>query len=329
MCGIVGFVSKGDKQINADALINFAYENKHRGEKDGVGIIDVENKKNFKTLLTLEEMKDLKLSDDRDKIKNKKSYEKTLESFKKYSERKSNFVILHHRKASVGNIKIRNTHPFKITESIYYIHNGTLYESEVLKKFIESNGDFKFKSCTDSEVLSWCCEKRLGDKKSIKKIYDYLSDVFYCWGVLIRVNTAKKSMLVFKDSVRDLYVCENEDGLFLISEPVEGVEKYDKISKLMYGNFSITENGILKIGKGEIKDVTDKIKKFYSHTINDIRCDCCENGKEKTIKVKYETKFKNMRCTWDYCVNCFINDLTPTSVRKEQKKQEEDITQYH
>lgn len=85
---------------------------------------------------------------------------------------KSKFTIVHFRKASSGNVKIENTHPFVHNEWIF-CHNGTILEKEKLrvnKNFCQ--GD------TDSELVFNFIVENIGNEinfvKRLIEIIKYL-----------------------------------------------------------------------------------------------------------------------------------------------------------
>ena len=292
ICGIVGVITKKGKsqKHKLSEIFQYAVTNKHRGEDDGFGIMDIENEKIRKSTFTFDEINDEELSDDRKKeLKKKKEIKQTeskLKELKKYMDGvESKALLIHHRKSSFGSVRLCNTHPFRISKQTYYMHNGSIDGIYPLRNYLEYIGGCKFKSYTDSEVISTVFEGfwKSKDKefKSYKSKLDMLSKIFWGFGVIIRVDTKKKGITIISDGARSLYLYDYKDFFLLISEPISSLNGFNQCLKLEEGIFSLNENGFKK-RNGKVMIITKELNEFLdsgrqeSHAI---KCEFCDDFK--------------------------------------------------
>ena len=344
MCGIIAIITKSGKEIQHTIQhgLAIAKENKHRGDKDGIGVIDVINKKIYKTILSIDELYDGEPAyQRRNELKNYEQVKKMEESLKKWTNNilpiQSKFLVLHHRKASVGITNISNTHPFKIDRGIYYVHNGSVDGIYSLRNYLEVMEGFNFKSWTDSEVVASLFERFLRDRTlNFKDITTKLSEIFWSYGVLIRVDLMKKELLIVMDSVRTLFLYEFNDFMVIMSEPImvdAFNEKFNNLYMFDEGIYRIDEeSGITKI-MGKITHQTKKAKKFLEHKTSNFRtCDCCKEADKKTKTFDIQIKAKKKKKKWDTirilqkdcCFLCFLNGSFDKLVKETLKGESDD-----
>ena len=299
MCGIV--IWQG-KEVPIKTLFDCAVINNHRGEEDGFGYIDFTNNKVSKTILHFDEIVKGVLDDkrDTDKPKEQANLKRRLTIVKKELYNKSNFVLFHHRKASAGGIHIVNTHPLKIKNNLYYCQNGTISDYWLLRKYFQMFNDKKYKSTTDSEFVGMFVEDLMKKEKDLKKVHKILGELFYSFGVIIRIDKKNKELTIFKDDDRSLYVYHMEDGgILLISEPQFQIKNFKKCYKLVSGVFKLNEKGFTTID-GKIKNVTKKLLEYIEMKESDF---CCDNGQ---CKCKNTIRFGKLGLK-DYCLNCLVS----------------------
>lgn len=139
-------------------------------------------------------------------------------------------LLAHIRKASVGDIQYKNTHPFSARDRSgrlwTLIHNGTIFESTKLDGYLE-----KQKGSTDSErILLYVMDQMnrrqekegrdLGEEERFK----VLEEVIHCITPKNKVNLLIYDGDLFylhmnhKDS---LYFCEKEDSLVVSTKPLD------------------------------------------------------------------------------------------------------------
>ncbi|MHC1591696.1 MAG: class II glutamine amidotransferase domain-containing protein [Candidatus Helarchaeales archaeon] len=62
-------------------------------------------------------------------------------------------AMLHFRFASIGEVCLRNVHPFFVRNRYFVAHNGSSHAFRELGEVLEYTGDFYFESDTDSEII--------------------------------------------------------------------------------------------------------------------------------------------------------------------------------
>ncbi len=149
MCGIIGIASNKPVSIN---IINSLKKLEYRGY-DSAGIATLKN--NF--------INEKKCSGRVDEL------EKIL--FKSPSD--GSIGIGHVRWATHGIPNILNAHPHS-SENVSVVHNGIIENSDELKKELESKG-FKFKSQTDTEVITLLITETLKNNKPLESVFKTLS----------------------------------------------------------------------------------------------------------------------------------------------------------
>lgn len=288
-------------------LLELAHANRHRGSKHGVGVIDVANTKSLKTIVSIEELmkNDLKGKWWKRKYKVVSEAKKELSGMNELLSEKSTFSVLHHRMASVGKISFENTHPFKISNNLLFLHNGSV-KCESLRGLIQESFGVKLKSQTDSEVLGNVSNLYfLGALRRNKNsnLLRSLKNTFGNVGVGMTINVAAKAIHIFKDESRDLFMLKKGDQTFLISEPTKEFGKVDSCYYLKEcSDFRIPD---FNMKDCVYEDVTKRFNEFVEKKTYYEYCDVCEETKQ-TSKIDGD----------DICMGCYVQDLENTKKRE-------------
>ena len=145
MCGIIGIASNKSVSMN---IINSLKRLEYRGY-DSAGLATLTNN-------VINEKKCSGRVDELEKI-----------LFKKPSD--GNIGIGHVRWATHGIPNVTNAHPHS-SEIVSVVHNGIIENSNELKKELELKG-LKFKSQTDTEVITLLITEALKDKLPLESVY--------------------------------------------------------------------------------------------------------------------------------------------------------------
>jgi len=329
MCGISAYIGASEREIK-DILAS-AVNNKHRGD-DGVGIIYRESSKKLsinKHLLHLDEMYDAKLDENRalrrKKIgsvgkmcKDEELYNKLQAEHEKEMSKllatKSHLIVVHHRKATCGDNKLENLHPFEYNGK-YYVHNGTAEGYQSIKNWLEINNGIKFKSETDTEVLAVVYNLlKESLKGKPKEIYARLTSMFpHGFGVILEITDS--SITIIKDEERELWAYiygKNNEKVYLISEPSPGRDKFSKLWRVSPGIFDVTNMKVTDYTK-ECKEAL----KCWHDSFNEshpkvAKCDCCKSENKSIVSAYYMEDGPLKESREDRCFECMVrSDLLP------------------
>tara|TARA_A100001015_G_scaffold235070_1_gene266766 strand:+ start:2852 stop:4669 length:1818 start_codon:yes stop_codon:yes gene_type:complete len=162
MCGIIGIASSKPVSIN---IINSLKKLEYRGY-DSAGLATLNNN----------------LIDEKKCSGRVEELEKIL--FKKPSG--GNIGIGHVRWATHGVPNFVNAHPHS-SEEVSVVHNGIIENSDELKKDLESQG-FKFKSQTDTEVITLLVTQFLKKSKPLEAVFETLKKLkgSFALGIIFR-----------------------------------------------------------------------------------------------------------------------------------------------
>ena len=151
MCGIIGIASNKPVSMN---IINSLKKLEYRGY-DSAGLATLDN----------------------DEISEKKCSGRVeeLEKILFKSPSKGHLGIGHVRWATHGVPNILNAHPHS-SEIVSVVHNGIIENSDELKKKLESKG-LKFKSQTDTEVITLLITEALKDNKPLESVFNTLKQL--------------------------------------------------------------------------------------------------------------------------------------------------------
>jgi len=316
MCGII--IYKG-KELKVKTIFDIANKNKHRGEDDGFGYIDLTNNIIKRTILTFDEIdkSDLDSTKRKDTKENtKKALKKQIEELKKEFEKDTSFMLFHHRKASSGGVHIENVHPFTVNRNILYCQNGTLLDYWLLRNYLKIMNNFKFNSTTDTEMAGKIIEMILKKENDLKKAYKLINDILCYYGVIVRIDKKNKHITIFKDAGRSLYVYILEDnGYLFLSEPIFEIKNFKKCYLIEEGIITADEKEF-KLIEGKKKDVTKKLKEYLEKGCGEFTCDSAKCDSKNTIR------FKGFTCK-DYCLHCLLSldekDLEGVSKKIKEK----------
>ena len=151
MCGIIGIASNKPVSMN---IINSLKKLEYRGyDSAGLATLDKDEISEKKCSGRVEEL------------------EKIL--FKTPSD--GHLGIGHVRWATHGVPNIVNAHPHS-SEIVSVVHNGIIENSDELKKKLESRG-LKFKSQTDTEVITLLITEALKDNKPLESVFNTLKQL--------------------------------------------------------------------------------------------------------------------------------------------------------
>lgn len=216
MCGIVGYIGK-DKCI---PKIIYGLESLEYRGYDSAGIA---YKKGKKIIIEKEQGRLSNLT----------------ESLK--MDEKAYLGIGHTRWATHGKPSKVNSHPHSSNE-ITLVHNGIIENYEELKAELPG---YKFKSETDTEVVSALIDKLYKEEKDMLKVLNSLKDYLkgsYALGIL--VNGDDKLYAIRHDS--PLIIGVSEDGNFIASD-VPAILKYTNMYYLLLNDeyAVLTEDEVL------------------------------------------------------------------------------------
>ena len=307
MCGIIGY---SGKVASASPLFSLMQEQKHRGEDDGFGFLDVNKKTIFKTLLTLDELEENKVDETKlDKHRKERNLKKDLKFINNLKSKRGGIMILHHRKASNGSVEIKNTHPFQIDKDTCYMHNGTTDDFEALRNYFELFEDVKCESETDSEFLGRFTENLLSLGYTLSEALGAMEQVFYEVGVLIKINMKTKEIHILKDFFRSLYVYvlnDVENSILFMSEPSFKITEFKKCYRILQGVVHINKTNLI-LDDCTFEDITKQQRYYITWPVHEIRCDACS-----TLKPIIKVKFPKTRWNaYDVCLDCLHQAWKP------------------
>jgi len=205
MCGIIGIASNKPVSIN---IINSLKKLEYRGY-DSAGLATLDNN-------LIDEKKCSGRVDELEKI-----------LFKNPSN--GNIGIGHVRWATHGIPNIVNAHPHS-SEEVSVVHNGIIENSDELKKDLEKKG-FKFKSQTDTEVITILITQYLKSSKPLESVFKTLKKLkgSFALGIIFRNHS---DMIVGARRGSPLAVGYSNDENYLGSDSYALKSMTNKISYL-------------------------------------------------------------------------------------------------
>ena len=276
MCGIIGIASNKPVSIN---IINSLKKLEYRGY-DSAGLATLNN----------------------NLIDEKKCSGRVIELEKILFKSPSNghIGIGHVRWATHGVPNIINAHPHS-SEEVSVVHNGIIENSEELKKDLEGQG-FKFKSQTDTEVITVLVTKLLQNSKPLESVFKTLRKLkgSFALGILFRnysdiiIGARRGSPLAVGYSNEENYLGSDSYALKSMTNKISylddgelcvltknNVEFYDvnkkKINKKIYtvsDDENISDKGDYKnFMSKEIFEQSETIKKCLSEYIDSLKKD--------------------------------------------------------
>ena len=218
MCGIIGIASNKPVSIN---IINSLKKLEYRGY-DSAGLATLD--KNL-----IDEKKCSGRVDELEKI-----------LFKNPSN--GNIGIGHVRWATHGIPNIINAHPHS-SEEVSVVHNGIIENSDELKKDLEEKG-FKFKSQTDTEVITILITQYLKNSKPLDSVFKTLKKLkgSFALGIIFKNYS---DMIIGARRGSPLAVGYSNDENYLGSDSYALKSMTNKISYLDDGEVCIlTKNDV-------------------------------------------------------------------------------------
>ena len=276
MCGIIGIASNKPVSIN---IINSLKKLEYRGY-DSAGLATLNDN----------------LIDEKKCSGRVVELEKIL--FKSPSN--GNIGIGHVRWATHGVPNIINAHPHS-SEEVSVVHNGIIENSEELKKDLEGQG-FKFKSQTDTEVITVLVTKLLQNSKPLESVFKTLKKLkgSFALGIIFKnypdiiIGARRGSPLAVGYSSEENYLGSDSYALKSMTNKISylddgelciltknNVEFYDvnkkKINKKIYtvsDDENISDKGDYKnFMSKEIFEQSETIKKCLSEYTDSLKKD--------------------------------------------------------
>ena len=232
MCGIIGIAS--NKSV-ASNIINSLKKLEYRGY-DSAGVATISNK------LIIE--------------KKCSGRVEQLEKILFNSPAKGNIGIGHVRWATHGIPNKINAHPHS-SEIVSVVHNGIIENSYKLKKDLESEG-FKFKSQTDTEVITVLITKYLKKFKPLEAVFETLNHLHgsFALGILFK---DQENILIGARRGSPLAVGYSNDENYLGSDSYALKAMTNKISYLNDGEICVLSKESVEFYDTSKKKINKKI----------------------------------------------------------------------
>ncbi len=146
----------------------------------------------------------------------------------KYSNLRSNIIILHTRWATHGKVSDINAHPHTdCTGNIFVVHNGTIDNFEEIKKELIKKGH-KFMSETDTEVIAHFIEDRLKEGKDMKEIAKEIFKKFEGTYAILVLFRNKNKLYAIKNG-SPLVLGMDKDTVYIASDVYAFLDKTQRI----------------------------------------------------------------------------------------------------
>ena len=255
MCGIIGIASNKPVSIN---IVNSLKKLEYRGY-DSAGLATLSNN-------SIDEKKCSGRVEELEKI-----------LFKNPS--KGNIGIGHVRWATHGVPNIINAHPHS-SEEVSVVHNGIIENSDELKKDLEAQG-FKFKSQTDTEVITLLVTQLLEKSEPLKAVFQTLKKLkgSFALGIIFRnfsdiiVGARRGSPLAVGYSNEENYLGSDSYALKSMTNKISYLDD-GELCMLTKNNVAFYDVNLKKINKkihivSDDENVSDKgdYKNFMSKEI--------------------------------------------------------------
>ena len=291
MCGIIGIASNKPVSIN---IINSLKKLEYRGyDSAGLATLTKNNINEKKCSGRVEEL------------------EKIL--FKAPSS--GNIGIGHVRWATHGVPNFVNAHPHS-SEQVSVVHNGIIENSDEIKKELESKG-FKFKSQTDTEVITLLITESLKENKPLESVFNTLQKLkgSFALGIIFKnfsdilIGARRGSPLAVGYSKEENYIGSDSYALKSMT---------NKISYLDDGELCVLTKDQVSFYDKSLKKVNKKI-----HTMSENEA-VIEKGEYKHFMLKeifdQPTTLKN--CISEYIdrlkkdINIYSFPIEPSEINK-------------
>ena len=273
MCGIIGIASNKPVSMN---IINSLKKLEYRGY-DSAGLATLDN----------------------DEISEKKCSGRVEELEKILFKSPSNgyLGIGHVRWATHGVPNILNAHPHS-SEIVSVVHNGIIENSDELKKKLESKG-LKFKSQTDTEVITLLITEALKDNKPLESVFNTLKQLkgSFALGIIFKNY---KNIIIGARRGSPLAVGYSNKENYLGSDSYALKSMTNKISYLDDGDLCV-----LSKDKVEFYDVKKKKINKKVHVLSDDK-NTSDKGDYKNFMSKEIFEQSN---TAKNCINEYTDSL--------------------
>ena len=273
MCGIIGIASNKPVSMN---IINSLKKLEYRGY-DSAGL----------ATLNKNEIDEKKCSGRVEEL------EKIL--FKTPSD--GNLGIGHVRWATHGVPNVVNAHPHS-SEIVSVVHNGIIENSDEIKKKLELKG-LKFKSQTDTEVITLLITESLKDKEPLESVFNTLKQLkgSFALGIIFKNY---KNIIIGARRGSPLAVGYSNEENYLGSDSYALKSMTNKISYLDDGDLCV-----LSKDKVEFYDVNKKKINKKVYTLSDDK-NTSDKGDYKNFMSK---EIFEQPTTAKNCINEYIDSL--------------------
>ena len=291
MCGIIGIASNKPVSIN---IINSLKKLEYRGyDSAGLATLTDNNINEKKCSGRVEEL------------------EKIL--FKAPSN--GNIGIGHVRWATHGVPNVINAHPHS-SEQVSVVHNGIIENSDEIKKELESKG-FKFKSQTDTEVITLLITENLKENKPLESVFKTLKKLkgSFALGIIFKnfsdtiIGARRGSPLAVGYAKQENYIGSDSYALKSMT---------NKISFLNDGELCVLTKDEVSFYDENLKKVNKKI-----HTLSENEAEV-DKGEYKHFMLKeiFEQPATVKNCISEYIdslkkdINIYNFPIEPNNINK-------------
>ena len=291
MCGIIGIASNKPVSIN---IINSLKKLEYRGyDSAGLATLTDNNINEKKCSGRVEEL------------------EKIL--FKAPSN--GNIGIGHVRWATHGVPNVINAHPHS-SEQVSVVHNGIIENSDEIKKELESKG-FKFKSQTDTEVITLLITENLKENKPLDSVFKTLKKLkgSFALGIIFKnfsdtiIGARRGSPLAVGYAKQENYIGSDSYALKSMT---------NKISYLNDGELCVLTKDEVSFYDENLKKVNKKI-----HTLSENEAEV-DKGEYKHFMLKeiFEQPATVKNCISEYIdslkkdINIYNFPIEPNNINK-------------
>ncbi len=291
MCGIIGIASNKPVSVN---IINSLKKLEYRGY-DSAGIATL--KSNF--------INEKKCSGRVEEL------EKIL--FKTPSD--GNIGIGHVRWATHGIPNVINAHP-NSSESVSVVHNGIIENSDELKRELESKG-LKFKSQTDTEVITLLITEELRNNKPLESVFKTLQKLkgSFALGIIFKNFS---DIIIGARRGSPLAVGYSNDENYLGSDSYALKSMTNKISYLDDGELCVLSSRSINFYDANKKKINKKV-----HIVSEDE-NISEKGDYKNFMSKeiFEQPMTMKKCISEYVdtlkkdINIFNFPIEPNQIKK-------------
>ncbi len=291
MCGIIGIASNKPVSIN---IINSLKKLEYRGY-DSAGIATLQD--NF-----INEKKCSGRVDELEKILLK-------------SPSNGNIGIGHVRWATHGVPNIINAHPHS-SENVSVVHNGIIENSDQLKKELEDLG-LKFKSQTDTEVITLLITESLKKSKPLESVFETLNKLkgSFALGIIFKDFS---DIIIGARRGSPLAVGYSNNENYLGSDSYALKSMTNKISYLDDGELCVLTKNQVSFYNSSKKKINKKI-----HVVSDEE-NTSDKGDYKNFMSKeiFEQPVTAKRCVNEYIdnlkkeINIYNFPIAPKEIKK-------------